>query len=82
MLTPVHTLVVEPHAVDQRAHIRGAKHPRPRITGLRSRRHGAELDMAEADPPERVQIIRILVEAGGESQGMGKLEAETGEGQA
>ena len=70
----IDALVVESHAIDQRAAARRSEHARFRIAGLRPRRHGAEFDVAEAERPERVEIVAVLVESRGESQRVRKLQ--------
>ena len=47
-----------------------------RIAGLRPRRHGADLDEAEAEREQRVGHLAVLVEAGGEPDRIGEIEAE------
>ena len=69
-------VIVEAHAVDHGLVALEPKQPRPRIAGLRLRRHRADLDKAEAEPQQRVRHFRILVEAGGHADGIGKIQAE------
>src|SRR5271170_6988081 len=59
----IDALVVESHAVDERATVRNAEHPWARVARLRPRGHGAELDVAETHRPQRIQEISVLVEA-------------------
>jgi hypothetical protein len=61
----VDALVVESHPIHQRVACGNAEHPRLGIPGLRAWRHGTEFDVTEADRAERVQVIAVLVEAGG-----------------
>ena len=75
----VDPLVVEAHPVHERDALRGPKHARPRVAGLRPRRHRAELDVAESQGPEGVEIIAVLVEAGGQAQRMRKAQARAGD---
>jgi hypothetical protein len=42
---------------------RKPKHARLRVAGLRPRRHGAELDVAEAHRAQRIEMVAVLVEA-------------------
>ena len=50
--------------------------PRPRIAGLRPRRHGADLDKAETELQQRIGHFRILVETGRHADRVGKIQAE------
>src|SRR5208283_255066 len=52
-----------------------------RIACLRPRRHGAELDVAESQRAERVEIVAVFVEAGGEPERMRESQPKTGERQ-
>src|SRR6202041_388046 len=69
-------LVIEPHAVDQRVAAWNSEHAGLWIAGLRTRRDGAELNVAESQRTEGIQIVAVLVEAGRQSQGMRKLQSK------
>src|SRR6185436_475562 len=69
-------VIVEAHAVDQRAVARQAKQPRPGIAGLRLGGDRADLDEAEPDGEQRARTPGVLVEPGGEPEGPGQLAAE------
>ncbi len=69
--------VVEAHAVDEGPARAQPEHARLRVAGLGARRHGAELDVAETERTERVEMVAVLVEAGGESESVGEAQAET-----
>lgn len=62
-------LVVEAHAVDQRAVRDQAEQALLRVAGLRLAGHGADLDVVEAEHRHAVDRDRVLVEAGGEPEG-------------
>ena len=47
-----------------------------RVAGLRPRRHRADLDEAEAEGEQRVGHLAVLVEAGGDADRIGEVEAE------
>jgi hypothetical protein len=49
---------------------------RPRVALLRKRRHRADLDEAEAQAEHRAGYRAVLVEAGRQSDGIGKAETE------
>lgn len=63
------------HAVDDRLLRRITKDPGARITRLRARGHCADFDEAEAESGERGGGAGILVIAGGEADGIGKMQA-------
>ena len=73
----VDAFVVESHAVHQCFAGRNSEHARLWIPALRPRRHGAEFDMAETHCAQCIEIIAVLVEAGCESERVGKLQSET-----
>ena len=75
----VDPLVVEAHPVHEREALMRSKHARPRVAGLRPRRHRAELDVAESQCSEGVEIIAVLVEAGGEAQRMREAHSRAGD---
>ena len=68
-------VVVEAHAVDQALRRHEAEQARLRVAGLRARRDGAGLDVAEAEGPERVDVRGVLVHAGGEPHRVAEGEA-------
>src|ERR1700690_2090069 len=57
----IDAFVVEAHAVDEAMDRTQPEEARLRVAWLRSRRHGAEFDVAEAERPERIQIVAVLV---------------------
>ena len=67
---------VEAEPVDDALVGRQPEQARARIAGLRPRRHGADLDEAEAEPQQRVRHLAMLVEAGRHADRIGKIEAE------
>jgi hypothetical protein len=71
-----HAAVVEAHAVDDGAIFGKPEQARARIAGLRPRCDGAAFDEAEAESQHRVRHLGILVEAGREPDGVGKIEPE------
>ena len=72
----IDSLVIEAHAVDQRIAARNSEHAGLRIARLRTRRHGAQLNVAESQSAERIQVVAVLVEAGRQPQGMRKLQSK------
>ena len=76
---PLDAVVVESHPVDQRLRFGQAEEARPRIAGLRARRHRAALDEAEAEPGQSVDVRGVLVEAGGEPHAIRKRESHRGD---
>ena len=69
-------VIVETHAVDHGLVAFEPKQPRPRIAGLRFRRHGADLDKTEPQPQQRVRRLRALVETRGHADRIGKVQPE------
>ena len=69
-------VVVEAEPVDDRVVGVETEQARARIAGLRARRHGADLDEAEAEPQQRVRHLGILVEAGREADRIGEIQPE------
>jgi hypothetical protein len=69
-------VIVESHAIDHGFVALQAEQPRPRIAGLRLRRHRADLDKAEAQPQQGIGDLRALVEAGGHADRIGEIQAE------
>ena len=69
-------VIVEAHAVDHGLVALQPEQPRPRIAGLRLRRHRADLDKAEAEPQQRVRHFRALVETGRHADRIGEVQAE------
>ena len=57
-----------------RLRLRQAEHARLRVAGLRARRHRADLDEAEAERGQRVDVFAVLVEPGGQADGVGKVK--------
>ena len=74
-------LIVEAEPVDDGAVRAEPEEPRPRIAGLRQRRHRADLDEAETEAEHRVRHRAVLVEAGGEPDRVGEGEAERLDGE-
>ena len=69
-------VVVESEPVDQRALGSEAEQPRARIAGLRQRRDGADLGEAEAHAEHGRAHARVLVEACGDAERIGKRQAK------
>ena len=69
-------LAVEAEPVDHRLIGLEPEHARPRIAGLRQRRHRADLDEAEAQAEQRVRHLGVLVEARRDADRIGKVEPE------
>jgi len=63
---PVDAVVVEAHAIDDGARLLDAEEARPGIAGLRSRRDRSDLYETETERCKRIDVARILVEAGRE----------------
>ena len=61
-----------PRTPFQRA--RQAEQARARVAGLRPRRHGADLEEAEAQAGERIDVRCVLVQARSKTYGIGELE--------
>ena len=55
---------------------RQPENPRPRIAGLRQRRHRAGFDEAEAEPQNRIDRLAVLVEPRREAERIGEIKAE------
>ena len=45
-----------------------------RVARLRARRDGADLEVAEAERGERIEVLRVLVHARGETHGIGEAD--------
>ena len=76
---PQHRLgavIVEAHAVDDGFVALQPEQPRPRIAGLRLRRHRADFDKAETQPQQRIRHLGALVEARRHADRIGKIQAE------
>ena len=70
----VQPVVVEAIAVDHRLGFRHAEDARAGIARLRTRRHAADLDEAEALGEHGIGHFRILVEAGGKADRIGEVQ--------
>jgi len=66
---------VESHAIDQALVSRQPEDARLRIAGLGPRGHAADLDAAEPEPGETVEVVRIFIEPGCKPDRVGKFEA-------
>ena len=66
--------IVESHAVDDRFLRDEAEQPRLGVSRLRARRDGADFNVPETEPAERVDRVALLVEAGGQAHAVGKPE--------
>ena len=64
----VRPVIVEPHAVDDSAIRDEAEQARLRVSGLRDRGHGADLDMPETESVQTVDAHGILVEPGRDTE--------------
>src|SRR5262249_51948817 len=69
-------LAVEAEAVDHRLVGVESEQARPRITDLRARRYGPDLDEAETHTQQRVRHLGVLVETGRDADRVGKAQAE------
>src|SRR5208282_5596820 len=58
---------------------RQAEESGPRVAGLRTRRQRPDLDVAETEPQHRAGNLGVLVESGGETQRVRKLQSESGD---
>ena len=67
--------VVEAEPVDDAALVDEAEYPWLRVSGLRERRHGADLGEPAAEPEDGIGDAGVLVEAGGDRDGVGQGEA-------
>ncbi len=70
------TVVVEPHAVDQRPILWQPKEPRTRVPRLRVPRHRSDLDGAEAQRGQRGHGHPVLVEPARQPDWIGKRQPE------
>src|SRR6185437_11477022 len=77
-----HALVVEAESVDDGAILPQPEHPGPRIAGLGTGGDGAAFDETEAQLEHEVGDFGILVEAGGEPQGVWKKTSEQGDSES
>ena len=66
----INPIIVEAHPVDHRTVQGQAEEPRSRVAGLRLTGHRADLDVPEAERPERVDADAVLVEARREAEGV------------
>ena len=67
--------VVEAHAVDDCGGLRQAEQPRLGVARLRARRDGADFDETEAQLGKAVDGRAILVQAGGQADRVGEVQA-------
>ncbi len=72
----VDAAVVEAEPVDHRFVAGQAEHARLRVAGLRPRGHGADLDETEAQRQQCVDVLAVLVHAGGHTDRVGKGQSE------
>ena len=72
----VDAAVVEAQAVDHRQVLGQAEHAWLRIAWLRPRRDRADLDEAEAERHQRVDVLAVLVQPGGAADRVGEFDAE------
>src|SRR2546430_2490149 len=72
----VRPLAFEAHPVEDQPRLGDAEQPRPRIPRLWARRHGADLDEAEAEPLPEPEVRRVLVHPGREAERRGEADAE------
>ena len=76
------SLVVEAQAIDDGAVFAQAEDARLGISVLRARRDGAGFDEAETETEHGLGDFGVLVEAGGEADGVGEIEAQYFDAQA
>jgi hypothetical protein len=74
-------LAVEAEAVDHRLVLVEAEQPFAAVARLRPRRHRAGFGKAEAERQHGVGHFRILVEAGRQPDGIGKVDIEDARGE-
>jgi len=67
--------IVEAHAVDDGLRRGQAKQTRLRVAWLRTRGDRADLDEAETECRQRLDVRAILVETGGQADGVGEVDA-------
>src|SRR5262249_18477115 len=72
----IDAFVVESEPVDDGSMFRQSPHARLWIAGLRTRRRRADFNEAETERGECIDVCAVLVEAGGESNRIGKLDTE------
>ena len=72
---PVDAIVIETHAVDQALLLVQPENTRQGIAWLRPGSDAAHFDKAKAEPGQAVEIVRVLVQAGSETDTVGKVEA-------
>ena len=73
--------VVEAHAIDNGLRFRQAKNPRLGITGLRARRHGADLHKPEPQLGESINRRPVLIQACGQPYRIRELKPHDANGQ-
>src|SRR5258706_15053277 len=76
---------INPHtiqsiSIDDCFSSRQAKEARARIAGLGKRRDAAELEEAEAEAGQGIDVLGVLVEARGEAERIGKLQPHRADG--
>ena len=69
-------VIVEAEPVDHRLIGIEPENARARIALLRARRDGADLDKAEPKAKQRIRHLAVLVEAGRDADGIGKIQSE------
>ena len=67
-------MIIESQAVDQGLGLGQAEHARFGIARLRPRCNRADLDEAKSHGRKRVDVLAVLVQAGGETERIGKLQ--------
>jgi hypothetical protein len=72
----VRPIIIESHAVDQSTVSNKAKETRTRITRLRDGGHRAHFDVTESERSEANRHVRVLVEAGCETERRRKTQSE------
>ncbi|MNN53154.1 hypothetical protein D3C81_1678910 [compost metagenome] len=71
----VDAMIVEAHAVDDRRRLGQTEQPRLRITRLRARRDGTDLDETEAQLGKAIDGVAVLVQAGGQADRIGEVQS-------
>ena len=73
-------VIIKTQPIDDRLVALEAKQTRSRVAGLGPRRDRSDLYETEAEPKQRVWDVRILVKAGGKTNGIRKIEPERTDG--